>query len=116
MEQRQGTAALHDASAWFWAFPMLEDVSHSSALPCLDFVENTPLVEVRLLRLLPAAEDFVDREQVYFWKVRRIFLCNRFEPRTVMVPRHYLLAFRTVEIFQIGFGQCSGAMPFGDFI
>src|SRR5260370_26196541 len=68
------------------------------------------------LRLLPPAKDFIDREQVYFWKVSRIFLRDLFKARTVMIPSHNLLSFRTVKILQISFSQCFGALPFGDFI
>src|SRR5450759_2606429 len=68
----------------------------------LNLVKYSPLVEVRLLRLLPAAEYLIDGKQGNSRKGRGVFLPDRFEPRPIVMLRRDFLAFRRIQVFEIG--------------
>src|SRR2546425_13296116 len=76
----------------------------SSPVGLTDLVEDTAVVEVRFLSLLPAAKQFVDGEQFYFRELARKFLGHRFESRAIEVSRHNFLPGFTIEICEIRLG------------
>src|SRR5213592_2651491 len=76
----------------------------SSPVGLTDLVEDTAVVEVCFLSLLPAAKHFVDGEQFQLRKLAGILLHDRFEPGTIVVPRDNVLAGFAIEIFEIPFG------------
>src|SRR5262245_57397230 len=81
----------------------------SLTIRLLELVENTALVEMRFLRLLPAAENFIDGEQFQFRKSVGVFVSDRLKPRTIIIFCGHFLAFGRVEIFQIRSGNGFGA-------
>src|SRR6516164_7877240 len=81
----------------------------------VNLIECTAVVEVRLLRLLPAAKHRVHGEQLKLWKIRTGFGRSR-EPWAEVMPRDYFLPLPAVEIFQIRFGHCAGAVPVCHFV
>src|SRR2546430_17705494 len=78
----------------------------SSPVGLTDLVEDTAVVEVSFLSLLPAAKHFVEGEQFQLHKLASILLHGRFEPGTILVPPYNVLACFAMEIFAI----CSGCL------
>src|SRR5437879_4437629 len=76
----------------------------SSTVGLTDLVEDTAVVEVRFLSLLPAAKQFVDGEQFHSRKLTGILLDDRFESRAIEVSRHNFLAGFAIEICEIRLG------------
>ena len=68
----------------------------------VDLVEHAAVGEVRLLRLGPAAEHLVDGEQARLRELLRVLLGDLRIDRPVEVLRRDLLAFRRVEVLEIG--------------
>src|SRR5882724_10860496 len=88
----------------------------NSAIGSLDLVENSTLVEMRLLGVLPAPEHFVDCEQCHLGKLLLEFFGDCFEPRTIIMFGGDLLSFGCIEKFQIFLRHGGGAMAVNHFV
>src|ERR1035437_1531913 len=82
----------------------------------LNLVKHSPLVKVRLLRLLPAAEHLIYGKQGNRRKDRGVFLPDRFQPRPVVMLRRDLLALRRIQVFEVGLCDGLGPVPAHHFI
>src|SRR5436309_1001795 len=87
-----------------------------STVCLLNLVENSALGKMGFVRLLPATEDFVNGEEFQLGELGGIFLSHGFEPRTVVMPGGDGLAFRRVEILQVGLGHRFCAASLGYFV
>src|SRR5450631_1795021 len=72
----------------------------------INLVKHAAISEMRLLRLLPVAGDFRQREQFYLGELARILLGYFRRPRPVVTLRRNFLPFRTVEVLEISL--CNG--------
>src|SRR5258708_9802911 len=92
--------------------------------PCLnqpisilvDLVENATFAEMFLLRLGPAAEHVVDREQLDLRKGFLIFLGDLGIVRTIGIACGNFLTFLCIPVFQIGLGRGTRALFIGNGI
>src|SRR6266850_149359 len=82
----------------------------------LNLIEDSLIVEMGLLRLLPTAEDFVDREKRHLRKHFGISLRDLVKTRTKIVFRGYFLAFECVEVLEILLGHDARAAPVYNFV
>src|SRR5258705_887962 len=85
-----------------------------SLFQLINLIEDAAVIEVRLLDLAPAAEDFVDREEFDLSEVFAVLLCDLHQTWTIKVLGRNLLAFRRVEIFQIRLRHRSGSVLIND--
>src|ERR1700676_1578112 len=77
----------------------------------VNLIENAAFAEVFLLRLGPAAEHVVDREQFDLRERVFVFLGNLGIARTIGIARGNFLTFLAVPVPQIGLGNLAGALP-----
>src|ERR1017187_6531760 len=77
----------------------------------INLVEDAAIGEVRLLRLLPAAEQLIHREQADLRELRFVLLRHRFQARTVEMLRGDFLPLRRVQIMQVFLGGAARALP-----
>ena len=75
------------------------------SLHAVDLVEHAAVGEVRLLRLGPAAEHLVDREQRDLRELRRVLRGDLVVDRPVEVLRRDLLAVGRIEVLEVGLGD-----------
>src|SRR6202051_149652 len=76
----------------------------------INLVENSAVGEVSLLRLLPAAEYLLHREQLYRRKVLSLFR-RRCKPRSEVVLRCDLLTILRIEVLEISLRHRPRPMP-----
>src|ERR1043165_1909830 len=88
----------------------------NSTVGALELIEDAAIGEVRLLRLLPTAENFVDGEQVQLRKVRRVFLRDGFKAWAVVVLRGDFLSLRRVKEFEVSLRHSLGTAFGGNFL
>ena len=67
----------------------------------IELIEDTAVVEVNLLRLLPAAEHLVDGEEIHLGELPDVLGRDLGIARPVVVLAGEILAFLAVEILQI---------------
>src|SRR5438046_6601808 len=82
----------------------------------VDLVENAAFAEVFLLRLGPAAENVVDREQFDLCERILIFLRDLRITRTVGIACGNFLTFPGIPVLQVSLGDGAGAFLVGDGI
>ena len=73
-------------------------------------IKGAAVRKMVFLGLLPAAEQFVHGKQFHGRKLGGVFLGDGFEARAVEIARGDFLAFGSVEILEIGFGDGFGAV------
>ena len=72
-----------------------------SLLQLINLIEDAAVIEMRLLDLTPAAEDFVDGEEFDLSEIFAVLFGDLDQTWTIKVLGRNLLPFRRVEIFQI---------------
>src|SRR6202158_2811662 len=82
----------------------------------VNLVENAAFAEVFLLRLGPAAENVVDREQSDLCKRILVFLGNLQISRTVGIACGNFLTFPGIPVLQVSFGNRAGAFFIGNLV
>ena len=75
-----------------------------------NLVENRAIGEVFGVRLLPPAENVIDRKKRELRKARLITLGDGFESRAVVMPCRDLLPFLRIEKLQISKSYVFGAV------
>src|SRR3990172_4583771 len=75
------------------------------SLRLVDLVEDAAIGEMFLLRLLPAAVEFVNRKEVQFGKLLRISGCHGLEPGTKKILGGNLLPFLRIKKLEISLGH-----------
>src|ERR1700737_4643373 len=80
----------------------------------VDLVENAAFAEVFLLRLGPAAENVVDREQFDLRERRLVFSCDLGIARTIGIACGNLLTLLGIPVSQVSFGNRARAFLVGD--
>src|SRR5450755_588821 len=88
--------------------------SHCPLLPLarsvlVDLVENAAFAEMFLLRLGPAAENLVDREQIDLGERVLVFLGDLRITGTIGIACGNFLTFLGIPVSQIGLGHRAGA-------
>src|SRR5712692_1083950 len=86
------------------------------ASPAVDRVERAAVAEMLLLRLAPAAECVIDREQIQSRKLRSESFGGRGIARTVEVPGRDLLALHGIEELEIVLGGAAGSLAVDDLV
>src|SRR3954452_9316842 len=76
----------------------------------VDLVENAAFAEVFLLRLGPAAENVVDREQFDLREGRLVFRGDLGIARTIGIACGNFLTFLGIPVFEIGFRDRARAL------
>src|SRR5690606_24273981 len=79
-----------------------------------DPIELAAVVEVLALRLLPAAEHLVDREEAEVRIAAAVALGDRGVARTEVMPRDDVLALRRVQVLEIRLGDRASALAIDD--
>src|SRR3954462_8820683 len=87
--------------------PLLKP-SDSARSVLVDLIEDAAVGEMFPLRLGPAAEHIVDREQLELCKGVFVFLRDVRIARTVEIARGDLLTFLGVPILEVGIGRAVG--------
>src|ERR1017187_5644569 len=85
-----------------WAGGSLLRGNHEPVSGLEDLVKDAAVGEMRFLRLLPAAENLVHRDEFHRAELAGIFRRGLFRTRTVKIPAGDFLAFVGVKVFEIG--------------
>ena len=94
----------------FYKLRLAFAASADSLFVLVNLVKNPAVSEVDPLRPLPAAGHFIHREQTKRWETTGGFRPDRRVLRTKTMLRRQFLSDVTVEIFEIGAGERSGAV------
>src|SRR5881275_3621323 len=82
--------------------------SDSARSVLVDLIEDAAVGKMFLLRLGPAAEKFVDREQLDLREGVFMFFSDLGIARTIEVARRDFLTFLGIPILQVGVGGIAG--------
>src|SRR4029077_564780 len=116
--QVENRKAHRKAKSWKNAV-LMEGSTHRvppKLLLLIDLIEDTAVIEVRLLDLAPTAEDFVHREQLDLGEVFSVLLFDLNQTRAIKVLGGNFLACRTIEVFQISLRESAGSALIGYFV
>src|SRR5450755_2407981 len=82
----------------------------------VNLIEDAALAEMLLLRLGPAAEDVIDREQLDFGEGLFVFLRDLLITWSIGIACGNFLTFPRIPVFQVGLGHRARALLVGDGI
>ena len=82
----------------------------------LNLIEDAAVIEVGFLGFLPAAEHFINGEQIHLREHGSIFLSDGLEARTVIIFCGNFLALRRIKELEVGGGDFFCAATIYDFI
>src|SRR6266508_624965 len=105
-----GRARLRLENLELWGGSRAARTSAASASVAVDLVEDAAVLEMRLLRLRPAAERFVDREQLHLRELAFVFLGRLRVARAIEMLAGDVLALWTIKVREIGLGDFTRAV------